>query len=158
PAFSEALRMGAETYHALHRVLRERGLATGVGDEGGFAPPIESNEEALDLLLLAIERAGFVPGRDIALAIDPASTTFYGDGRYTLRQGRDPRSTDQMIDYYAALVDRFPIVSIEDGLAEDDWDGWTPLTRRLADPVQLIGADPYATNPPRTPQALARPA
>ena len=156
PAFSEALRMGAETYHALHRVLRERGLATGVGDEGGFAPPIESNEEALDLLVHAIERAGFVPGRDIALAIDPASTTFYRDGRYALRQGRDPRSTDQMIDYYAALVDRFPIVSIEDGLAEDDWNGWTALTRRLGDRVQLIGDDLYVTSPERIAQGMAR--
>jgi enolase len=147
--------MGAETYHALHRVLKERRLATGVGDEGGFAPPIESNEEALELLTHAIERAGFTPGRDIALAIDPASTTFYRDGRYALRQGRDLRSTEQMIDYYAALVDRFPIVSIEDGLAEDDWDGWTALTRRLGDRIQLVGDDLYATNPDRIARGMA---
>jgi len=156
PTFSEALRMGAETYHALHRVLGERGLATGVGDEGGFAPPLQSDEEALELLMHAVERAGFVPGRDIALAIDPASTTFYREGRYALHQGRDLRSTEQMIDHYTTLVDRFPIRSIEDGLAEDDWEGWAALTRRLGDRVQIVGDDLYVTNPDRIAHGIAR--
>ena len=156
PSFAEALRMGAEIYHALHGVLKERGLSTGVGDEGGFAPHLESNEEALQLLVLAIERAGLVPGRDVALAIDPASTTFYRDNRYALRQGRDVRSTDGMIEYYAGLIDRFPIVSIEDGLAEDDWGGWAALTRRLGDRVQVVGDDLYVTNASRIAQGIAR--
>ena len=156
PTFSEALRMGAETYHALHRVLKDRGLATGVGDEGGFAPNLAANEDALDLLMVAIEQAGFAPGRDVALAIDPASTEFYRDGRYALRRGQDLRPAEGMIDYYADLVRRFPIVSIEDGLAEDDWDGWTALTRRLGARVQLIGDDLYVTNAARIAQGIAR--
>jgi enolase len=156
PTFAEALRMGTETYHALHHVLKARGLSTGVGDEGGFAPHLESNEEALGLLVLAIERAGFAPGRDVALAIDPASTTFYRDGRYALQQGGDVRPTEGMIDYYAGLLNRFPIVSIEDGLAEDDWDGWVALTRRLGDRVQLVGDDLYVTAPARIAQGIQR--
>jgi len=156
PTFAEALRMGAETYHALHRVLKDRGLATGVGDEGGFAPNLAANEDALDLLMLAIEQAGFAPGRDVALAIDPASTEFYRDGRYALRRGQDLRPAEGMIDYYADLVRRFPIVSIEDGLAEDDWDGWAALTRRLGARVQLIGDDLYVTNAARIAQGIAR--
>ena len=156
PTFSEALRMGAETYHALHRVLKDRGLATGVGDEGGFAPNLAANEDALDLLMVAIEQAGFAPGRDVALAIDPASTEFYRDGRYALRRGQDLRPAEGMIDYYADLVRRFPIVSIEDGLAEDDWDGWAALTRRLGARVQLIGDDLYVTNAARIAQGIAR--
>jgi len=156
PTFSEALRMGAETYHVLHQVLKERGLATGLGDEGGFAPPLQSDEDALELLVLAIERAGFAPGRDLVLAIDPASTTFYREGRYALRGGRDLWSAEQLIDHYAALVDRFPIRSIEDGLAEDDWAGWAALTRRLGDRVQLVGDDLYVTNPERIAHGIAR--
>jgi len=154
--FAEALRMGAETYHALHRVLKDRGLETGVGDEGGFAPRLGRNEDALDLLVLAIERAGYAPGTDLALAIDPASTTFFQDGRYVLRQGQDVRTTERMIEYYATLVDRFPIVSIEDGLAEDEWDGWVALTRRVGDRVQLVGDDLYVTNPDRIARGIAR--
>jgi len=156
PTFAEALRMGAETYHALHRVLKDRGLATGVGDEGGFAPNVAANEDALDLLMRAIEQAGYAPGRDVALAIDPASTEFYRDGRYALRGGQDLRPAEGMIDYYADLVGRFPIVSIEDGLAEDDWDGWAALTRRLGARVQLIGDDLYVTNAARIAQGIAR--
>src|SRR5207253_9928320 len=113
-------------------------------------------EDALDLLMLAIEKAGFAPGRDVALAIDPASTEFYRDGRYALRRGQDLRPAEGMIDYYADLVRRFPIVSIEDGLAEDDWNGWTALTRRLGDRVQLIGDDLYVTSPERIAQGMAR--
>ena len=156
PTFAEALRMGAETYHALHRVLKDRGLATGVGDEGGFAPNVAANEDALDLLMRAIEQAGYAPGRDVALAIDPAATEFYRDGRYALRGGQDLRPAEGMIDYYADLVGRFPIVSIEDGLAEDDWDGWAALTRRLGARVQLIGDDLYVTNAARIAQGIAR--
>jgi enolase len=155
PTFAEAVRMGAEIYHALHRVLKDRGLETGVGDEGGFAPRLGGNEEALSLLMLAIERAGYAPGRDAALAIDPASTTFYRDGRYGLQQGQDVRTTEGMVEYYAGLIDRFPIVSIEDGLAEDDWEGWAALTRRIGQRVQLIGDDLYATNPGRIGRGIA---
>jgi enolase len=156
PTFAEAVRMGSETYHALHGVLKDRGLETGVGDEGGFAPRLGSNEEALDLLMLAIEQAGYSPGTDLALAIDPAPSTFYHDGRYLLRQGQDPRTTEGMIEYYASLIDRFPILSIEDGLAEDEWDGWTALTRRVGDRVQLIGDDLFATNPDRIARGIAQ--
>jgi enolase len=156
PTFSEALRMGAETYHALHRVLRDRGLETGVGDEGGFAPRLADNEEALTLLTLAIERAGYEPGKDLVLAVDPASTTFYQDGRYLLNQGRTAKTTEAMVEHYAALVERFPILSIEDGLAEDDWEGWTALTRRIGDRVQLVGDDLFVTNPSRIAEGLAR--
>jgi enolase len=156
PTFGDALRTGAETYHALHDLLRERRLATGVGDEGGFAPRLSGNEEALDLLVSAIERAGLAPGRDVALALDPASSNFFRDGRYTLDGGRTVRSSTQMIDYYAGLLDRFPIVSIEDGLAEDDWDGWTALTERLGGRVQLVGDDLFVTNPARIRQGIER--
>ncbi len=156
PAFSEALRMGAETYHALHRILRERHLSTGVGDEGGFAPDLGHNEEALELLVLAIEKAGFAPGREVALAIDPAASNFYRDGQYVLGTPRRRRSTEEMVEYYAGLVAQFPIVSIEDGLAEDDWDGWAALTRRLGRRVQLVGDDLYVTNPARIAEGITR--
>jgi enolase len=148
-SFAEALRMGAETYHRLHRILIGRGLATGVGDEGGFAPRLGSNEEALELLVAAIREAGYVPGQDLALAIDPAASNFFHDGRYVLDAGRSRRSTDEMIAYYAGLLERFPIVSIEDGLAEDDWAGWSALTERVGRRVQLVGDDLYVTNPSR---------
>jgi enolase len=156
PAFSEALRMGAETYHALHRVLRDLHLSTGVGDEGGFAPDLGHNEEALELLVSAIEKAGFAPGREVALAIDPAASNFYRGGRYVLGTPPRRRSTEEMIEYYAGLVAQFPIVSIEDGLAEDDWDGWVALTRRLARRVQLVGDDLYVTNPARIAEGITR--
>ena len=156
PTFSEALRMGAETYHALHRILRERHLSTGVGDEGGFAPDLGHNEEALELLVSAVEKAGFAPGREVALAIDPAASNFYRDGRYVLGTPQRRRSAEEMIEYYAGLVAQFPIVSIEDGLAEDDWDGWAALTRRLGRRVQLVGDDLYVTNPARIAEGIAR--
>jgi len=156
PAFSEALRMGAETYHALRRLLRDRGLVTGVGDEGGFAPRLSGNEEALDLLVSAIERAGLAPGRDIALALDPAASSFFADGGYALDGGRARRSSAEMVAYYVDLVDRFPIVSIEDGLAEDDWDGWVALTDRLGSRVQLVGDDLFVTNLARIRQGIQR--
>jgi len=156
PTFAEALRMGAETYHELRRVLLDRRLATGVGDEGGFAPTLSGNEEALELLVSAIQRAGGAPGRELALAIDPAASNFFRDGRYILDGGRTVRTTKEMVAYYAGLVDRFPIISIEDGLAEDDWDGWAALTERLGSRIQLVGDDLFATNPARIRQGIER--
>ena len=145
-SYSEGLRWGVETYHVLESVVAERGLSTAVGDEGGFAPDLESNEAALALLVEAIERAGFTPGEDIALAMDTASTEFWADGVYRLAaEGRSLDSTE-MVDVMVDLCDRYPIVSIEDALAEDDWDGWALLTRRLGERVQLVGDDLFVTN------------
>jgi enolase len=147
--FSEALRWGAETYHALRDLLHERGLATGLGDEGGFAPNLPTNEDAVKLLLVAIEAAGYRPGDEIAIALDPAATEFFADGRYTLSGEGASYSPTEWADWLAALVDRYPIVSIEDGMAEDDWDGWARLTERIGDRVQLVGDDLFVTNPER---------
>jgi enolase len=145
-SFSEAMRWGVETYHALKAVLSERGLSTAIGDEGGFAPNLGSNEEALQLLLEAIERAGRVPGDEIALTMDVASTEFFTDGTYHLA-GEDRRlSPDEMVELLAGLVDRYPIVSIEDGMAEEDWDGWSSLTTSVGDRCQLVGDDLFVTN------------
>jgi enolase len=145
--FAEALRWGAEIYHVLKSVLKARGLNTAIGDEGGFAPSLGANREALDLLVEAISKAGFRPGEDIALALDVASTEFFEAGVYTFEGGS--RDAGQMSDYYAELVDAYPIVSIEDPLAEDDWAGWTQITTRLGDRVQLVGDDLFVTNPER---------
>jgi enolase len=148
-SFTEALRMGAETYHTLKRMLQERGLSTGLGDEGGFAPDLPSNEEAVKLLVGAIETAGYTPGEDIAIALDTACSEIYEDGVYKLAgEGRDLDSA-AMAGYLAELCGRYPIVSIEDGMAEDDWDGWAALTRELGDRVQLVGDDVFVTNPER---------
>ncbi len=145
-SFSEALRWGTETYHALKRVLADRGLSTAVGDEGGFAPNLESNEEAVRVLVVAIEQAGLTPGEDIAIALDPASSEFFVGDYYALKgEGRD-LSPVQMAEYYADLCDTYPIVSIEDGMAEEDWDGWAGITARLGDRVQLVGDDLFVTN------------
>jgi enolase len=148
-SFSEGLRWGAETYAALKATLRERGLSTGLGDEGGYAPSLESNEAALGLLLHAVERAGYVPGTEIALALDVASTEFFADGRYMLAGEGADFDAAGFVDYLAGLCDRYPIVSIEDGMAEDDWDGWKLLTERLGDRVQLVGDDVFVTSPER---------
>jgi len=148
-SFREALRWGAETYHVLKTILQDRGLSTAVGDEGGFAPDLESNEEACRLLVQAIEQAGFTPGEQIAIALDPASTEFYADGAYQLASESRTLTPAEMIAYYADLVDRYPIVSIEDGLAEEDWDGWKALTDTLGDRVQLVGDDLFVTNTER---------
>jgi enolase 1/2/3 len=147
-SFGEALRWGSETYHALRALLDERGLATGLGDEGGFAPNLPSNEDAISLLLTAIDAAGYRAGVEVALALDVAATELYADGTYTLT-GED-RSFDAggWVDYLAGLCDRYPIVSIEDGMAEDDWDGWALLTARLGE-IQLVGDDVFVTNPER---------
>jgi enolase len=145
-SYREALRWGAETYHVLKAVLRERGLSTAVGDEGGFAPNLDTNEEALQLLVEAIERAGFAPGDDVALALDVASTEFFEDGTYRLAgEGRD-LSSSELVALLAELSGKYPIVSIEDGCAEEDWDGWAELTKALGDRVQLVGDDLFVTN------------
>jgi enolase len=143
-SFSEGLRWGAECFHALHAILKEKGLATGVGDEGGFAPEIATASEALELLVTAIEKAGLEPGEEMALAMDPAMSELYRDGAYHL-EGKE-RSADDLAAYWTELLDRFPIVSIEDALAEDDWVGWTSLTEALGARVQLVGDDLFVTN------------
>ncbi|REE96124.1 phosphopyruvate hydratase [Thermomonospora umbrina] len=147
PTFRDALRWGAEIYHALKAVLKGRGLATGLGDEGGFAPELPSNREALDLIMEAIGRAGFAPGTDIALALDVAATEFHADGAYAFEGGK--RSAEEMAAYYGELVGAYPLVSIEDPLDEEDWDGWRALTGGLGDTVQLVGDDLFVTNPER---------
>ncbi|SBW19273.1 phosphopyruvate hydratase [Protofrankia symbiont of Coriaria ruscifolia] len=151
--FAEALRWGTETYHALKSVLKAQGLATAVGDEGGFAPNLPANRAALDLLVEAIGKAGFRPGEDIALALDVASTEFFDDGAYRFEGAR--RSAQELSDYYAELVSAYPIVSIEDPLAEDDWAGWVQLTARLGGSVQLVGDDLFVTNPQRLARGIA---
>jgi len=145
-SFVEALRWGSETYHALEDLLRDRGLSTGLGDEGGFAPNLPSSEEAVTLLVSAIEAAGYRPGDEIAIALDPAATEFFTDGRYALAREGASYTPIEWAGWLAALVDRYPIVSIEDGMAEDDWDGWAELTRRIGDRVQLVGDDLFVTN------------
>ena len=146
---AEAVRWGAEVYHALKQVLHDRKLNTNVGDEGGFAPSLGSNKDALEVILAAIESAGYKPGTDICLGLDPAATEFYANGAYTLaREGRT-LSTTQMIDLYEEWIGAYPIISIEDGLAEDDWQGWAELTKRLGDRVQLVGDDLFVTNTER---------
>jgi enolase len=155
-SFGEALRWGAETYHALRTRLHDRGLSTALGDEGGFAPNLPSNEEALGLLLGAIEAAGYTPGDEIALALDTAASEFYKEGRYVLAgEGADYSSTE-WADRLVTLCDRYPIVSIEDGMAEDDWDGWLALTQRLGGRVQLVGDDLFVTNVDRIQEGIDR--
>jgi enolase len=144
--FSEALRMATEVFHTLKSLLKKQGLNTAVGDEGGFAPDLKSNEEALSLIMQAIEQAGYRPGKDIALALDAAASEFYEKGRYVLEAEKEEKSSENMIRYYAKLVDRYPILSIEDGLSELDWKGWRMLTERLGNRVQLVGDDIFVTN------------
>jgi len=145
-SFQEALRWGTETYHSLKRVLRDKGYNTGLGDEGGFAPSLGSNEEAVEVILEAIEEAGYEPGKDLYLALDPAASEFFEDGQYHLRKEGRKLTGAEMVDFYANWVDRYPIISIEDGLAEDDWGGWKLLMERLGDRVQLVGDDLFVTN------------
>jgi enolase len=148
-SFSEALRWGAETYHVLKKMLDERGHSTAVGDEGGFAPNLDSNEEAVQLLIEAIEKAGFTPGDDLAIALDPASSEFFKDGQYVLAGEGRSLSPSDMAAYYQELTTKYPIVSIEDGMAEDDWDGWKALTDAIGGRVQLVGDDLFVTNTER---------
>ncbi len=147
PTFREALRTGAEVYHALKSVLKAGGLSTGLGDEGGFAPDLDSNRAALDLILVAIEKAGYVPGTDVALAVDVAASEFYSEDKY-LFEGK-PQQAAAMIEYYEQLVADYPLVSLEDPLAEDDWDAWSTLVARLGEKVQVVGDDLFVTNPTR---------
>ncbi|WP_166349219.1 phosphopyruvate hydratase [Phytoactinopolyspora limicola] len=151
--FREALRWGAEVYHALKKVLKEKGLATGLGDEGGFAPDLPSNREALDLILLAIEQAGFSAGSQVALALDVAATEFYGDAGYTFEG--EVKTAEQMSAYYSQLVADYPLVSIEDPLAEDDWSGWASLTGAIGGRVQIVGDDLFVTNPERLARGIS---
>jgi enolase 1/2/3 len=153
-SFSEAMRWGTEAYHTLKKVLQKRGLSTSIGDEGGFAPNLGSNEEAVQLLVESISEAGFTPGDDIALALDAASSEFYSDGQYTLAGEGRSLSSDEMAEYLADLSERYPIVSIEDGMDEEDWDGWKCLTDRIGDRVQLVGDDLFVTNTERLQRGL----
>jgi enolase len=153
---AEAVRMGAETFHHLKKVLLEAGLATAVGDEGGFAPNLKTNAEALDLILRAIEAAGFRPGAEVALAIDAAASEFFSGGAYTLQgEGGRKLTAEALVEYWAGLCETYPIVSIEDGMAEDDWDGWHRLTERLGGTVQLVGDDLFVTNVDRLTRGIA---
>jgi enolase len=154
--FPEAVRMGAEVFHSLARVLKKHGHSTNVGDEGGFAPSLRNNEEPLEMIMEAITLAGYQPATQIAIALDPASSEFYEDGHYVFaRSDRKLRDAEQMIRFYADLLDRYPIVSLEDGLAEDDWKGWQLLTRELGSRIQLVGDDLFVTNPERLKRGIA---
>ena len=154
-SFSEALRWGTETYHVLKKVLHDKGLSTAVGDEGGFAPDLANNEEPLKLLVQAIEQAGFTPGEDIAIALDPATSEVYKDGAYVLEGEGRTLSGAELADYWADLCNRYPIVSIEDGMDEEDWDGWADLTAKIGDKVQLVGDDLFVTNTTRLARGIA---
>ncbi|TMK67277.1 MAG: phosphopyruvate hydratase [Actinobacteria bacterium] len=149
PTFSEALRAGVEVFHALGRTLHDRGLATLVGDEGGFAPDLDSNEAGLQALIDGIEAAGYRPGEDVAIALDPAASEFFRDGSYVLEHEGRTLTAGQMADYWGQIADRYPVVSLEDGMGEEDWDGWKLLTERLGDRVQLVGDDLFVTNTER---------
>jgi enolase len=155
-SFSEALRMGVETFHALKRTLRDRGLSTAVGDEGGFAPDLDSNEAALELLIAGIEAAGYRPGEEVAIALDPAASELYDGGVYDLEHEGRKLSSDELADYWAEIASRNPVVSIEDGMDENDWDGWKKLTDRLGERVQLVGDDLFVTSPERLRQGIER--
>ena len=155
-SFSRALQMGTEVYHALKKVLKDKGLDTNVGDEGGFAPPLISNKEAIEAIVSAIETAGYKPGKDCFIALDPAASEFYKDGKYVLSREGATLSPAEMVDYYVKWVAAYPIISIEDGMAEDDWDGWQLLTKKLGNKIQLVGDDLYVTNVKRLSQGISR--
>ncbi|MGD9549003.1 MAG: phosphopyruvate hydratase [Candidatus Krumholzibacteriia bacterium] len=155
PNFREALRYGAETFHALKKILNQKGLSTGVGDEGGFAPNLGSNKEALDYLLMAIEKAGYRPGEDIVLALDVASSSFFKDGKYHLEAEGARWGAEELVAFYKDLVENYPIMSIEDGLDENDWEGWGKMFEALGDRVQIVGDDLLVTNPERLRRAIA---
>ena len=146
-SFAQAIRIGAEVYHELQRTLKRRGLGTAVGDEGGFAPALDSNEAPLELLVSSIQTAGYSPGDDVAICLDPAASEFFKDGRYVLSAEGRSLSSGEMVDYWAKIVERYPVVSLEDGMAEGDWNGWVTLTERLGSRAQLVGDDVFVTNP-----------
>jgi enolase len=155
PSFSEALRWGVEVFHTLKGVLKKRGYNTAVGDEGGFAPSVKSNVEAIEVVLEAIQQAGYKPGEQIAIALDPAASEFYQDGKYVFKKSdKSTKSSEDMVRFYAKWVKDYPIVSLEDGLAEDDWDGWTLLTKELGGKIQLVGDDIFVTNIERLQQGI----
>jgi len=155
--FTEAIRMGAEVFHNLKKVLKDKGLNTAVGDEGGFAPDLKSNEEALQLIIQAVENAGFKPGDEIMLAIDAAASEFYKDGTYILKAEEKPEKTsDEMVDFYESIISRYPIISIEDGHDENDWDGWKAITARLGSKIQIVGDDLFVTNTKLLSQGIER--
>jgi enolase len=154
PTFAEALRWGSEIYHALKGVLKARGYSTGIGDEGGFAPDLKANAEAVEVILEAIEKAGYRPGEQVRIALDPAASEFFEDGRYVLKKEGRTLTGAEMVEFYAAWVEKYPIISIEDGLAEDDWDSWVLLTERLGDRVQIVGDDLLVTNVARVRKAI----
>ena len=156
PSYREALRWGTETYHVLKQLFHDRGLSTAVGDEGGFAPDLATNEDAIKVLVEAIDAAGFVPGDDIAIAMDPATSELYRDGRYHLAGEGKILDADELVEYWIRIVDTYPIVSIEDAMAEDDWDGWGSLTEAIGDRVQLVGDDLFVTNTTRLQQGIDR--
>jgi enolase len=156
PSFREALRWGTETYHTLKKVLHDRSLSTAVGDEGGFAPNLATNEEAIQILIRAIEQAGYTPGDDIAIAMDPAMSELYRDGRYHLAGEGKVLGPDEMVEYWVRLVDTYPIVSIEDGMAEDDWEGWAAMSSALRNRIQLVGDDLFVTNVERLRMGIDR--
>lgn len=146
-SISEAIRMGSETFHHLKKILKGQGLNTAVGDEGGFAPNLKSNEEALEYIIRAIEAAGYRPGKDIGIALDAAASEFYKDGKYLFRSENREMGSGELIDYYAKLIEKYPLYSIEDGLAEGDWDAWEKMTQQLGDQIQIVGDDIFVTNP-----------
>jgi enolase len=155
-SFARAMRIGAEVYHELQRTLKQRGLSTAVGDEGGFAPSLDSNEAPLELLVTAIESAGYSPGDDVAICLDPAASEFFRDGRYELAAEGRSLSSDEMVDYWARIPEAYPVISLEDGMAEADWDGWSKLTERLGSSLQLVGDDIFVTNPAILRQGIDR--
>ncbi|MBU0727592.1 phosphopyruvate hydratase, partial [Patescibacteria group bacterium] len=154
PSYKEALRYGAETFHALKKIVKEKGFSTSVGDEGGFSPSLSKNEEALELIVQAIEKAGYKPGEDISLAMDPAASEFFENGKYQLKTEGRALTSEEMVDYYDDLVSKFPIISIEDGLAEDDWEGFRLMTERMGDRVQIVGDDLLVTNTERLKKSI----
>ncbi|WP_315117427.1 phosphopyruvate hydratase [uncultured Clostridium sp.] len=155
-SFSEALRMSAEVYHVLKSTLKSKGYDTGVGDEGGFAPNLKSNEEAIQVIVEAIEKAGYTPGKEIFIALDPASSEIFEDGKYNLKGEGKVLTPAEMVDYYANLVEKYPIISIEDGMAEEDWEGWKLITERLGHKIQLVGDDLFVTNTNRLTMGIER--
>ncbi|WP_312650731.1 phosphopyruvate hydratase [Proteiniclasticum sp.] len=155
-SFSKAIQMCSETYHVLKGILKNKGLATGVGDEGGFAPNLNSNEEAIKVIIEAIEKAGFTPGKEMFIALDPASSEFFEDGMYNLKGEGRKLTPAEMVDYYAELVEKYPIISIEDGMAEEDWEGWKLITEKLGNKIQLVGDDLFVTNVERLKMGIER--